>query len=156
MNRPDPRIVAATLTPAIAKVIAKRALAEVLRERVDAIKQNLLDATVYTGRYTGERVTEPEHDWTMSEEDFARYNAFVDVEVRASGLNPAPGECPALVAEWGLTQAENALIKAAEKFFPELTNERLLLGSKGKGGLETRREYLNTLCGLGVAAMRAA
>ena len=157
---PVPQVIVTILTTPVNNVLVAMAIAEVLREKIDAIKVGLLTETTYTDQYTGERITDPKNDWCMGDAESASYLALLEAATRAAGYDtelgsfpaPAPAtafKCPALVAESEQVDAENMLIEDAEEFFPGVTNNALLGCFKdGRTGLETRREYIDTLIGL--------
>lgn len=137
-----------TLMPVATAVIEAQAMAEVLREKVNAIKQEVLNADEYVKPEgygeDAERITDPKYDWLMSDEAFARYNAIVDARCRAEIPGAADldeGFCPALVAENNLVKAEHALIKATAPLF-DVTPEQINLDMK------VRAEWIKTSLGL--------
>lgn len=149
----DAKEVAKALAPVVNLLLAAKAIAIVEREAVDPVRLRVINEDVYYGRkmlrggeYGPEyRVTDPK-DFEMIEADSERYHdrlheAYVDM-----GYADLPvGHCPALVAEHNVIKAEWVLIEAAEKFFPGVTNDRLLSGLNGKSGLDTRRDYLDLM-----------
>jgi len=158
MTYPNPKTVAAVLTPHVVAMLAARVIAETLREEIDAIKVRVLSEGTYTSDYAeyddenGNRVTIPKRDWTISDDQSAEYYRLLDLAIRAAGHNPPEGYCPALMAESELRDAQHALITAAERFFPGMTTSKLLCGTKTEGGLETHAKYLDLLAGLVMAA----
>jgi hypothetical protein len=136
------------LTPYVNALLLATAAAQLERERVDKIKRKELEENAY---YTdeGERVTDPRLDWRMNDESAARYYPRLNAIHLANGFEDASkGHCPALAAEHLQTQAEWALIAAAEEFFPGVTNDRLLCGNGKMSGLKLRAEWLRLLTGL--------
>ncbi len=132
-------------------------LAQIERERVYKIQWRVLQEGIYTGRdrKDGEqfRVLDPKISYLMDDQSAKLYFARLNAIHLAEGFKKAAeGCCPALTAEHLKIQAEWALLKAAEEFFPGVTNDKLLCGVKGKNGLDTRREYLDLLIGLVVNA----
>ena len=130
-----------------------RTVAEVEREKCDKIQRALLADREYfiAERWNRlkapERVTEPKDAYLMGDADAAEYYAALNAAYVAAGyVLEEPGNCPALMAEHLQTQAEWALIEAAQEWFPDVDNNRLLCGTGGKGnGLETRQEYIDLL-----------
>lgn len=132
-------------------------LAKIERERVDKIQRKVLEEGIYTGRERPDmkqfRVTDPKRSYLMDDHSLKLYFARLNAIHLAEGFaKAAEGHCPALTAETLQTEAEWALMEAAEEFFPQVTNNRLLCGVKGKDGLTLRREYLDLLIGLVVNA----
>jgi hypothetical protein len=152
---------AKTIEPQVRALLLATVYAKAERERVDVIQRAILAERVYPvdaknierGR-GAERVTDPRLSYLMSDADAADYFAKCNAAHLANGYaKAAEGFCPALVAAHDQTKAEWALITAAEEFFPEITNDKLLCGiTRADGsrecGLETRRKYLDLLTGL--------
>lgn len=112
-------------------VLLATAVAEVEREACDKIHRRLLAEAEYTGLHktcsnkagVPFRVTEPKDDWLMDEESSARYYAALDAAYAEAGYELEPGFCPALIAGHALIKAENAMIVAAGKWFPEFVDD---------------------------------
>ena len=125
------REMARSLVNEVNTVLLAQAVADVEREKCDAIQRRLLAESEYFGRHktrsnpTGDRfrVLEPKDDWLMEDEDAARFYAALDAAYAAAGYKLEPGYCPALMAENAQCQAENAMIVAAGKWFPEFVDE---------------------------------
>lgn len=133
---------AATLKPHVDTLLAATAIAELERDRVDAIQRKVLANMGYSH-------VEPKYAWQLADDTAAEYHKRLNEWHLADGFeDAAKGYCPALCAEHTKTQAEWALISAAEEFFPDATNDRLLCGTAKMGGLETRQKYLDLLIGL--------
>lgn len=141
------------IRPNVDTLLLAMAFAQLERERVDKIQRKVLAEEVYLmdevhcerGR-EDRRITDPRKAWLMCDADAARYYPKLNAIHLANGFaDAAKGFCPALVAETLQTEAEWALIKAAEEFFPGVTNDRLLCGTEKRGGLETRQNYLDLL-----------
>ena len=76
---------------------------------------------------------------------------------QASGSGSGGFAAPERLQSWHSPQSRStssrvlnawwAIISKAEQFFG-VTNDQLLCGTKNRGGLETRRRYLDLLCGL--------
>ena len=160
MKMPNARKVVAALRKNVDALLMATALAEVERERIDEIARAELASQIYTGRNPhrpemakGFRITEPKDAWHMCDHDAQQYYAKLNATyVRLGYKLPSPSHCPALMAETVKTKAEWALIAAALEFFPTCDNDTLLCGTKDKGGLELRQEYLDLLIGLVVNA----
>lgn len=133
-------------------LLVRMAHAQLERERVDKIQSSELHAQMYYGRLPDGRqirITNPKESYLMDEDSSQRYFAKLNAIHLANGFaDAAKGNCPALTAEYAQTKAEWTLIDAAEEFFPGMTNNRLLCGTKDQGGLETRQKYLDLLIGL--------
>jgi hypothetical protein len=144
------------LRPHVDTLLMAMALSQLERERVDKIQRAVLAEEVYLmaeehlhrGR-EDRRITDPKNAWLMCDDDAARYYPKLNAIHLANGYaDAAKGFCPALVAEHDTIRAEWALIEAAQKWYPEIDNDRLLCGT-GKGdGLETRRKYIDLLIGM--------
>ena len=144
---PTPHAVVTACAPAVTAMLVAKATALVLREEVDAIQARLLTERAYTSQYDGKAITEPKWTWLMGDDDSAHYLTRLAEETLLAGHVVPEGYCPALMAEHALSDAENAVISASEPFF-KATNHQLLCGTKDKGGLETRREFLDLIAGL--------
>lgn len=143
---------------AVTHYLAKRATAEVLREKVNAVEAEVLkDVALFDdlrARHEdreAQRITEPRHTYLSEDEEaLDRYYDAVDAALRDAGLKPAEMDrdyCPALVAEHDQLLAERAILDAAAKmlqmdFDGNELNNRLLCDQKGKG-LERRQEFLD-------------
>ena len=142
---PTPKAVVKAVKPAVNALLLATVLADMERERVDAIQRKLLSEEIYYGTNgPGEkvRVTDPKVSYWMdkvsSEKYFARLNG---IHLAEGFEKAAEGHCPALTAESLKSDAERALIAAAEPFIG-ISSEALW---SAKGGLEKRREYLDLL-----------
>lgn len=145
------KAMAKALTGHVNTLLIAKAMAQVERERVDVIQRRVLNEQNYCG--DGERITDPKLTYLLDDNDANRYFATMNaIHLEAGFEDAAKGYCPALVAETLETQAEWALISAAEEFFPGVTNDKLLCGTATLGGLETREKYLDLLIGLVVNA----
>jgi hypothetical protein len=97
---------------------------------------------------------EPRDVWMLADSTTkGYYERLNQIHLAAGFADAAKGYCPALVAETLQTEAEWALILAAEQFFPGVTNDRLLCGiTRADGsrecGLETRNRYIDLQIGL--------
>ena len=150
----------AKLRPLVKRMIVQQALAEVMRERVDAIKQEILDAEVWMSEpvegndrrdgIPAKRITEPKADWLMSEEDHKRYFALLDARVRAEVPGAADleeGFCPALVEENKLCKLRTELVKRSAPIFGiEVMNSKLAWN------LELRDKWIKTVAQGALAA----
>ena len=156
MTKPNATEIAASLEPHVNTLLLATAAAQLERERVDKIQRRVLAEGNYYGRRpscTGPseqfRVTEPADAWHMDKQSAEAYHARLNAIHLAEGFaQAAEGHCPALTAERMQTEAEWALIAAAKEWFPGVTNNRLLCGTKTMGGLECRQKYLDLLVGL--------
>lgn len=149
--------IAKKLTPRVNDLLVAMVFAKAERKRVDPIMRKVLAEGNYTGRkplrdgtYGPDfRVLDLDDTMFLIRGDSEAYHGRLNSIHLANGFaDAAKGYCPALVAERNVTKAEWALIDAALEFFPSADNDSLLLGTKEKGGLETRREYLDSLIGL--------
>lgn len=137
--------VADALEPLVNDLLIKTARAELNRERVDAIKREILAGGAYFDS-DGKQVFEPRYSWMIADRQWPTFFAACHAGYIEAGYAVEEGYCPALIAEHDQTKAEWTLITAAEQFVPGVTNDRLLCGTKEKNGLEIRREYLDLLC----------
>lgn len=141
---------ALTLVKAVRKhvdeLLVATAVAQVERERVDAIQRKVLAENQYSDGSV--RITEPRDSWHMDDESSKAYYAELNAIHLAAGFErAADGYCPALCAEQRQIECEWALIGAAHKY-TGITNNQLLCGTDEKCGLEFRKEYLDLLIGL--------
>ena len=145
VSKANARRVAKAIQNEVAALLVCKAHAEVERERVVAIQREVLADM-------GQSI-EPRDSYRLPDDVANEYFQRLNRIHLADGFaQAADGYCPALVAKREQTKAEWALIEAAERFFPGVTNDRLLCGTDSKGGLETRQEYLDLLVGLVVTA----
>jgi hypothetical protein len=137
-----------------------RTHAEVLTEKVTAIKRDILATANYypdpehvrRGLEPNEPVTDPEYDWLLRDDEFHDYLIELKARLIAAGyvINPIPGEpeysyyCPALTAESLQRETEILLIESAAEMMgeekPEEFNNRLLCHASG---LETRQKFID-------------
>jgi hypothetical protein len=146
------RDVAKSLTPAVNAVLMARVFAESERERVDDIARKVLSEQNYYGRkdyHSGDRITDPKKSWLLDDQSFATYHAKMQAIHLANGFaDAAKGFCPALVAEEVERQAEHVLIECAAEFFPGVTVNALLCGTKERRGLECYKHFIDLCIGL--------
>lgn len=115
---PEMRAKAKELRPLALEYCMKKAIADDMRERVDAIARRLLagECPLFMGPEGNDRVIEPKDYWEC--EDEAALQAFYaakDRELRAAYIKPADMDdefCPALVAENDARNARWAVIEA--------------------------------------------
>lgn len=143
--KPNPETIAKDLTPAVDALLMATALAQLEREKVDAVKQNLLDTHIFTmlndDDTPGPRITSPKYDWRMLDADHKKYCALLNAHFLAEGFTDAKrGICPALQAESTQRDAEQILIKCAETHFEGVTSHRLLCN-----GIDKRKMYIDLL-----------
>lgn len=113
------RAQAKAIRPLALEYCAKKAMAEVLRDRVDAIARQLLaeECPLYmTLNEDGGRVIDPKDYWLAEDEDALKaYYAAMNRDLRAAGIKPDDMDddyCPALVAEHDVVRARAAVINA--------------------------------------------
>lgn len=142
----DPVALVRVCAPLVPPLIAARAVFEVEREKADALQRELLLAGNYMpdaswpSSQDGERITEPKRSFLMGDADAKEYFAKLDAAWLAAGYTGlAPGECPALIAQCKLNEAERALIDAAEPI-TGIPADRIFL--------EKRQRYVELLIGL--------
>lgn len=146
----NPKELVKALKPHVDTLLLATAVAEVEREKCDKIQRRLLG----TGSYGGDG--DPKAVYLLPDEATDRYFRDLGIAYREAGYTDLePGHCPALIAEHLQTQAEWELIKAAGEFFPGVTNNTLLCGVKGMGGLETRQKFIDLCIGMVVGARSA-
>lgn len=131
--------VAKAMEPYVELLLFSMTHAQMEREKIDVLERRLLGS----GRYGGNG--DPKLAWTLPDEAFQRFLDDKHVELLAMDYDLERGYCPALIAEHSQIKAENALIEAAQQFFPDVSNDRLLCGTDDKGGLELRREYIDLM-----------
>tara|TARA_B100000745_G_scaffold299880_1_gene251873 strand:- start:2040 stop:2486 length:447 start_codon:yes stop_codon:yes gene_type:complete len=142
----NPATVRRELLPLVKDLLALRAVAEVQRDNVDSIKKRLLREIVCLND-KGERITDPKWDWRMVDgPEQLRYYAELDRESRARfGPDLEEGYCPALVAEHAQLKQEWVLLQKAGDLL-DFDWER------ANRSLDLRKQMLDTLCGLALAA----
>jgi hypothetical protein len=133
-----------------ATVIAKMAYSQVMREKVDAYIRPVFDRFTFTvverfQKTRGERITRPEDLYLSDDDALCKefYLACHEAHRENGHVMKEVGDCPALIAEWELCQAEYALLVYAGKAF-EAPLEEL--------GLESRKKCVDLLVGLAVKA----
>ena len=149
------------VTPELRKLVhellAAMAAAQVTREAVDDVKRQVLLNVVYIMDEKGNRITNPDRDWTCEDEaGLHRFWATVDERLRADGIKPPTMEadyCPALVAEQVQRELEWDLLDEAARMLdifesPRSFNNALLCCPKG---LERRQEAIDLNIGLVLA-----
>jgi len=155
---PKAKKIIETVKPYVETLLLAKAAAELERERVDKIQRAELASQNYYGRlHDGRqiRITDPRQSYLMDDASAATYFAKLNAIHLANGFEGAKEDkCPALCAEHLQTQAEWALIAAAEQFFPGTTNDRLLCGTEKLDGLKTRQKYIDLLIGLVISAQK--
>lgn len=105
-TRADVRVATAALRLAMKE-------APVVRAKVNAYIVPLL-AVHNIRRPTGEAIVDPGKVYLCKDEAAcAAYFAACDVAHKQHGYDLEPGYCPASIAEYAVTQAENALLKLA-------------------------------------------
>ena len=142
---------------AVAEYLARRVIAETLRDEVDKVARVILkNYPLYTEPRHGmesERIFEPSRTWLAAKENWEPFYDLKDAELRAAGLKPAEMEkdfCPALVAENEQLKAEWALLDAAGIMLemgmePGGMNDWLLCRPSG---LAKRQEFIDLTVGL--------
>lgn len=116
------------IAPAARAVLMARVFAEMERERVDAYIKPIFESYVF--QYDPKWAEEERHGYTgritdikylyLADLESPEYKHFLmdcDDAHKAHGSTLPTGHCPALHAEWLLTQTEQALIKLAEPLF---------------------------------------
>ena len=148
------------LVDAVQTYLLARTLAEILRERVDRIAQEILadDPLPNTAGHGGDEwITDPNSVYLC--EDMEKLEAYWDKlnqELREAGVKPddMPDEhCPALTAEHDRVKAEWAVIRTAGEMLGWEDPKKLNNGLLGLG-LETRQEFIDLTVGLVVSAGR--
>jgi hypothetical protein len=115
---PEMRVKAKELRPLALEYCIKKAIADDLRELVDAIARRLLagECPLFKDIDNKERVIEPKDYWLSDDEEALKaFYAAKDRELRAANIKPAEmddGFCPALVAENDARDARWAVIEA--------------------------------------------
>ena len=142
MKKLDKAINNARMFDLVNTYLLQRAYAETMRERVNAIWQDLLNENDVREQETGERITEPRYTWLTDDETFARLHTEANKRERAAGLKPAsmPDDfCPALVAETKQSEIERTIIDTSGAPLG-VDNHRLLCQPHG---LEKRAQFLD-------------
>lgn len=123
----DVKRLAVDLRPFVNAVLMAELFAKMERERVRPIYAEVLDYCDVRDKRTGERITDPDKAWRMSDEAAAEYYPECDKRIHeVEGWRSLPkGHCPALVAEGIQRDAERLMFTEAAKVFPELHPDRL-------------------------------
>lgn len=139
------RRVAKALQSNVNTLLLATAYAQLERERVDKIQRRVLADM-------GLNCT-PDKVYQLADSSAKPYyDRLNEIHLAAGFERAAEGCCPALCAETLQLEAEWALIEAAQEFFPDVTNDKLLCGTKELHGLECRQKYIDLLIGLVVNA----
>jgi len=144
------------IMPQVNALLIARVKAETIRKQIDAMDRELLTAEIYRpdpDTYSRdpenmpERIIEPRDIWTMSEDDYSRYQQTRDDRIQSDGwIVKERGFCPALVAEYSVTQCEWALCEEAEKHVAEMNHERI------SRDMDLRDRAIEIMIGLAVNA----
>ncbi len=95
-----------------------RTRAERIRALVDLEGEAILKTMIYTDRYTGKRITDPNDAWKLNEADHASYLTKKERAVgRAIGRLQPKGHCPALIEEGRVTRQETEVTIASAPLF---------------------------------------
>jgi len=134
----------AATAEAAADYLAARAKAEILTEERAAFTRGLLMAGDYRDEMTGERVTDPVYDWTISEDGWQEIHTARLAYV-AENHGPEWGDrCPALVAQEEQRETERALLAAAAAVIPGIDRVRKI---------EDRQKAIDSIMGLACSAL---
>lgn len=145
----SPAVAAKVLAAPATRVLARRAVAKVERERVDKNVKRLLDEWDIRDS-DGNKIDDPKHSWLMSDKYSELFYSELVLLDLADGYEVAEnGLCPALVAETAVIDAEHELIAAAGTLFPEITVESLLNCSNG---VKRLKEGVDLMINLGLSA----
>ena len=132
-----------------------RANAETHKEKVDSIKRMLLESAIYNAdpekahrREMPERITNPENDWLLADDEFHDYLIDLKHELIKSGydIKPIEGEpeysyyCPALQAESIQRKTEHLVIDSCAAMLGEKNDfrHRLLCA-----GIEKYQQFID-------------
>lgn len=128
------------LRPAVDAYLTARAASEVLREKVDAIKTQILSERVYVDECSGGRVLLPRFDWCMTDEDHTDYLGTLAERVAVAIPHDLPEDhCPALVAEGVTRDAAAAVLEILSTLFAADFN---------RATLDDQSKALDLACGL--------
>lgn len=136
-----------------------KARADVLRDKVDAIKARLLSERDYPSRWNNddrirgiqeasrhaEPVRDPKLDYWLTDEDAVEYHAKLATACDADPTLPKPskpGNCPALEADTLRMECENLLIACAAEQIPDIAKV------SGKIYGDNRKKMLDLLIGM--------
>lgn len=148
-QRPD-------ITDAAVTVLANRAVAEVMRERIDAIERQLLtEYELYTDPEMNPdnpntRITEPNDTWLAGMAAIPAYCAARTAAITAAGYDTTGDTCPALVAEHKVTLSEHALIERVATI-PGM--EAITVNALLCEGIDTYREFIRMTAALATSAL---
>lgn len=96
-------------------LLKAKALILTIEPIVNGYKSRILAENEFYDAYTNERILDPEHDWTMGDEQFLRYFDLVKIERDKSGLKYSnPDGCPLLDATNLLMDCDRILIEVME------------------------------------------
>lgn len=135
-----PELIAAIQMYCIAK-----AWTETVRPIVEGYQRKQLYIMQPINRYDGSIITDPNHSYSMSDEDFAIYLSCCNEDREKAGLKvPTSEYCPLLMAESAQTDAEHLILKNAE-YFTHLTANDCLCHHPG---VETMHKLTDLVIGL--------
>ena len=109
-------VTAADVTPAIKSavnaVLMARCIAEVEREKMDKMDEEILQAEYFISEHwepeiPRHRITKPKEAYLMNDEDAKDYYAERQKRINAMGYKLPDGHCPALCAELVQSTAEH-------------------------------------------------
>lgn len=138
-----PKEVAKVLKPYVENLLAKKLVAQTLREEVDKIQREVLAIHAYHGEHG--RILDPNDSYKIINHGHY-YQTLHDTYTDLGYTLKDVGYCPACIAESDESDAERELIEQAEPFF-SVASKMLILSDK-------REKYLDLLIGLVLASER--
>jgi len=149
-----PQDVTPKLKEAVAAYIARQQTATALREKVDRVEREVLQAVelfndldVQHGYQERERIFDPGRAYLSTDEvALKKYYGLVDAKLREAKIKPDdmhPDHCPALVAENEVTKAEWELLDEAAKMLDVYEESGQFNNDLLCAGLDKRRQFID-------------
>jgi hypothetical protein len=153
-----PASITQELIEAVADYLVAKAKAQVLREQVDEIQNEIFKSFEFYDSESNEKIESPKWIYCSDDDEGAKqfYKACHEAEVKAGvkPLNMDPDFCPALVAENEITKTEKRICNESAKvlkmgFDGEELFNRLLCAGLGK-----YNQWIELVAGLTLASAK--
>lgn len=131
------------LNSAVNAYLMARTLFEVEKKKMDKLDAELTSEMVLTNRYTGERITNHELNWQMTDEQARPYYDERNRRLKAMGYDLPADYCPACMAEHTMIKAKRLVLEVASEYMPKLDPQGLLCA-----GMETYNKAVELCVGL--------
>lgn len=133
----------------VKRYFVARAYAELKRERIDAIGDEVLSRVCLIDRYNGKRITAARNAWTAEDSSWREYHdecVRIQLERKERPNELDRDYCPALMAESELMRIEQEIVRAScEGFGGEAFFDHL------RYSLKTYKQWLDNVIGAAVS-----